>query len=796
MRPLRLKIKGFGPYAEETCLDMGSLGSRGLYLITGDTGAGKTTIFDAITYALYGETSGGVRSGEMMRSTFAAEGIPTEVELSFEYAGEEYRILRSPAYERRKKKGEGTKKVAAHSEFHLPSGDIIEKEREVTAAVTELLGVDRAQFTQIAMIAQGDFRKLIHADTKERIGIFRHLFKTERYQQLTEIIKDEARRLDDARQDSLRKMEMLADSLQLPDHEEDSLQLPDREDGSMQLPDREDGEESAGQYGISDELMAKAREGLLTTDDLQLLEKKLIEEDGSREERLRKELDEREKELLKLQHRLGKVEEAERAGKELERAQEEKKEKDAELETAEKTLVEAEKKTPEIEDLKNQVAVIEARIKEGAEEEKLQKIKQEESNRKKEEDYREAVDEYNRLADENEKRQKEYRSMQRRMMDARAGVLARELVEGEPCPVCGSLTHPEPAKTPEDTPAEKDLKQAEKIAADAQKKAEEANSRAAALKGEVTAGREETEKRIKELKESLSKLDDQNQELSGIKKKAVKLQADIEAARKHREELKVELERICGRIETINKNLKELPLEEAAPLRENVDKLADMKRDLQYELSEVSARRINNEKTLAALSSEQEEFTKGEERFLSIKGLADTVAGTRTGAEKIMLETYVQMQFFDRIIERANTRLLVMTEGRYRMIRRKQAASNRGQSGLDINVIDYHNGTQRDIKTLSGGESFDASLALALGLSDEIQSSAGGIRLDTMFVDEGFGSLDPEALDRAIAALSSLGEGNRLVGIISHVDEMKNRIDRQIRVTKNEDGTSRAEIIA
>ncbi len=152
------------------------------------------------------------------------------------------------------------------------------------------------------------------------------------------------------------------------------------------------------------------------------------------------------------------------------------------------------------------------------------------------------------------------------------------------------------------------------------------------------------------------------------------------------------------------------------------------------------------------------------------------------------------MTYFDRIIARANTRFMVMSGGQYELKRRAEADNNRRQSGLELDVIDHYNGTRRSVKTLSGGESFLASLSLALGLSDEIQSSAGGIRLDTMFVDEGFGSLDEESLRQALRALSALSEGNRLVGIISHVAELKERIDRQIVVTKDRDGGSRAQI--
>lgn len=178
-----------------------------------------------------------------------------------------------------------------------------------------------------------------------------------------------------------------------------------------------------------------------------------------------------------------------------------------------------------------------------------------------------------------------------------------------------------------------------------------------------------------------------------------------------------------------------------------------------------------------------------------MRTLSNTVNGNLTGKEKIALETYIQMTFFDRILKRANLRLLVMSGGQYELKRRREAENNRSQSGLELDVIDHYNGSERSVKTLSGGESFKASLSLALGLSDEVQSAAGGIRLDTMFVDEGFGSLDEESLAQALRALTGLTEGSRLVGIISHVAELKEKIDKQIVVTKEKTGGSRVEIV-
>ena len=202
----------------------------------------------------------------------------------------------------------------------------------------------------------------------------------------------------------------------------------------------------------------------------------------------------------------------------------------------------------------------------------------------------------------------------------------------------------------------------------------------------------------------------------------------------------------------------------------------------------------SNETALCNIQTRSEEVVQLEQRMTWMRALSNTANGNLTGKEKVMLETYVQMTYFDRILTRANTRFMVMSGGQYELKRRMEAENNRSQSGLELNVIDHYNGTERSVKTLSGGESFQASLSLALGLSDEIQSSAGGIRLDTMFVDEGFGSLEEESLQQAIRALADLSDGNRLVGIISHVSDMKDKIDKQIIVRKERSGGRRVEI--
>ena len=229
-------------------------------------------------------------------------------------------------------------------------------------------------------------------------------------------------------------------------------------------------------------------------------------------------------------------------------------------------------------------------------------------------------------------------------------------------------------------------------------------------------------------------------------------------------------------------------------LRQEQDVWMRAKKEIQEQKLNIHARFQENSSALEHIRRQSDVLAKTEKRWAWVKALSNTANGNISGKEKIMLETYIQMHYFDRIIARANTRFMVMSGGQYELKRRLEADNNKRQSGLELDVIDHYNGTQRSVKTLSGGESFKASLSLALGLSDEVQSSAGGIHLDTMFVDEGFGSLDEESLRQAIQALADLTEGQRLVGIISHVAELKEKIDRQIIVTKERSGGSRVEV--
>jgi exonuclease SbcC len=258
---------------------------------------------------------------------------------------------------------------------------------------------------------------------------------------------------------------------------------------------------------------------------------------------------------------------------------------------------------------------------------------------------------------------------------------------------------------------------------------------------------------------------------------------------------KEQLAGIKSAIEQLRKQLADSTELDADALASEKEELTAQKNNITAQQKTIHTRITTNTSAQKNISKKATEVDAMDAKYAWMKALSDTASGNISGREKIMLETYIQTTYFDRIIARANTRLLVMTGGQYELKRRSEATNNRSQSGLELDVIDHYNGTERSVKTLSGGESFKASLSLALGLSDEIQSSASGIKLDTMFVDEGFGSLDPDSLSQAYRALADLSDGNRLVGIISHVAELKEKIDKQIIITKDNSNGSKIKIV-
>ncbi|MBR6700318.1 MAG: SMC family ATPase [Firmicutes bacterium] len=921
MRPLKLNMSAFGPYAGKTEVDFTKLGEKGLYLIAGDTGAGKTTIFDGITYALYGEASGGGREPGMLRSKYAEADMPTEVELVFEYGGKEYIVKRSPEYERPAKRGGGTTLQKADAELKYPDGRVASKIKDVNQEIKDILGINRDQFLQIAMIAQGDFLRLLLATTDERKSIFRQIFKTGLYKELQERLKSESSRLKNEWEAVSASIRQYISGIAFDEEDPAAEELQKGIDGEIPIGEMmtliqelcKRDEERDSKISSSIETVEKEAEELgivIAKEDGRIkLEKDLEETRAALQTKLEeaKELGEAlalEKEKIPEQEEAAKqaalireelpgYEELETKIKALEALSRRIKSNKTEIEEKKKVLEEDSEKLGRLQEESKKLTGADAR----KEKLKAQKDMLEAQNKKLQsyldslkdmddirEELEEARQEYLQAREKAEASLKEYEDKNRAFLDEQAGIIAETLEEGKACPVCGSLSHPDPAKKSQYAPSESDLKKAKKASDTDAKASEKASKKAGEITGRLSAaedavknqtgeiwgeekaledGAREAKKcisdnkdtikelninideedknilRLEELDRELPKLersidelrtsfseaerdtavlegtekegagqvkalkeklrfeseDEAKEQIKSFEKRLKALKEALDQAQKSYDEKNTEISGLKAAAAQLEKQLEDSEKLDTEGVRERKAELDERKKTLLDKQKKIIAARAANEKALNNISQRAEELAKLEEKWAWVKALSDTANGTLTGREKIMLETHILRTYFDRIIARANRRLMAMSSGQYELKRREEAGNNRSQSGLDLNVIDHYNGTERSVNTLSGGESFKASLALALGLSDEIQSSAGGVKLDTMFVDEGFGSLDEESLRQAIKTLNELTEGNRLVGIISHVSELKEKIDKQIIVIKEKSGGSRIEII-
>ncbi len=913
MRPLKLTMSAFGPYAGQTTVDFDALGTTGLYLITGDTGAGKTTIFDAIAYALYGEASGETRESSMLRSKYAEPETPTFVELIFANGGERYTVRRNPEYTRPKTRGTGTTVQKADAELTMPDGRVITKTREVTAAVTEVIGVDRAQFSRIAMIAQGEFRRLLLAQTDERKAIFRQIFRTGKYLALQNRLKDDAAALEKTCGELVAALRSTAETIGC----DDPGALPDAEDTDALLTALDalidaDADVRA-QTGTKHE-QAKAQHAQVLTDlgkaqavEQARAELKTAETDLQQAQReqaaARAALDTAEakqpdmeqllQDIARLQDALGQYEQLDKQRAQAKAAREALEEKTAALEQAraqaqatEQTCKSAREQLAE--QPKLAVAAEQTAQEQKAAEQRCKALTELDRQRKRcaelQEKLEAAQEKYTRAAEAAQAASAYYSALDRAYLDAQAGILARTLTPGQPCPVCGATEHPCPAAAPEQTPDAAARKRAKADSERAQRDAEERSAEASDLRGQLTAVREALETacaaltppldpetlaqtlpalqekaaqdacgcagRLAEQRAQLDKLQTLADELSeqetklqqqrdaiqagetdcaaraarcdeldaaaanraaelphadsGAAKAALTqaqtqheaLRQALDTAQKQHAAAQAKCAQLRGKIATLHTQTGAAPAADIAALQAQCDALSARTDALQSQMNALDTRLQQNRTARAKLDTQRQEYDAAHERWQWVHALAATANGAIPGQEKITLEAFLQAAYFDRILGRANTRLLIMSGGQYELRRCERAGDNRSQTGLELEVVDHYNGTARSVKTLSGGETFAASLSLALGLSDEVQSSAGGVQLEAMFVDEGFGSLDSEALQQALTALVGVSGGCRLVGIISHVAELKERIDRQIIVTKDRSGGSRVQVQA
>lgn len=1079
MRPLKLTLSAFGPYAGLVTVDFRDFGSKGLYLVCGDTGAGKTTIFDAICFALYGEASGkeSGRSTKSMRSDFADPAVETYVELEFELQGKTYAINRSPQYDRPKKRGEGWVTQTPKVEFQRPGLPVLTKEGEVKAAVEELLGIDRDQFAQIVMIAQGEFRKLLTSNTKERAEIFRKLFGTGPFESFQADLEHQRTELEKAYEKDCQAIERLAQEASFAEGsawgeelrsmsalgQELGLWLANALAGQLKEDDAAQGE-LATQKASADAARQLAAESLAKAEQLQSVAASLKTEQqvlahAQKElpalqqlfdqqcgnDPLRKSLEARAAALADKLARYDDLEAARtQAGKvkdclaqacEDVLLQQKKQEQAVAAEESAKTAVQAlgnpeaekanaaarlaeaqaqvdgaRKISSKFEELAGAMRVLDGKRQEVASAQgSLQEARANELQiaamvaelKQRVDDLGNApevvaqlqavvggkVDEVARvqsalqtLADLDRKveeraakqalawnefqeaqcqateRESHYKHAHAAYLAEQAGVLAQDLRVGQACPVCGSVEHPAPASLAGKNVSKESVQAAQQLwdaaralaeeravnhgaaknaveearvardlfvdqngqqqdlraklqeACQAQKQAREdlafareqvmqlnrakaelqkqelshneaakavlaADSllkekqlQATELSGKVSqaqqdvAGLDENqvkaslaaaqasrnraqelldhaEQNISQLQVAKAKLEQAQadrvsagqkiQELDALK---AGLQADLRAAQVQVETLEKQLdlpnkqqaqeqieqlqneagqlkkdrdeaERMLGEAKTkINaaeakadaykKQLAESPQIHVEEQQFRKEEAEQRLAQVEAALEEVRLRVDRNERAKGQLERVLASAQDGSSRFGALKELADVASGKIKGQARISFETYIQGLYFENIIAAANRRLETLSGGRYRLLRRKEASTNRGKSGLDLDVFDNLTGRARDASSLSGGEGFEASLCLALGFSDVVQSHAGGVHLDAMFIDEGFGSLDQQSLENAMRMLAGLSHSNKLVGIISHVDELRQSIDRKIVVSKGPSGSS------
>lgn len=924
MKPLKLTMSAFGSYAGKNVIDFTGQ-QQGIFLITGDTGAGKTTIFDAITYALYNQTSGGERNGNMMRSQYARPETETYVELEFLYRGQTYRVRRNPDYKITKtlKNGKIREQKVPHSvELTLPDGTVFpEKKNATDAKIIEILGLTADQFSQIVMIAQGDFLKLLYTKSDERKMIFSKLFRTDIYWKIQENLRRKSMEMDERIQENDRAFEQEKSRI---------IPLPESEE----LP--------------LDELVERLRERLKDALKEQNLRRANVEE-------LNKKITKYE-EINKLFRSLEKIRQT---GKELEARQAESKERRQQIENArkaDKVLVaeqqnlrqqqEVEQSAQAIakmtetlannqemfETLKTQQQEAEAKQKREAADiqkkmlaleqsfpsyEALQNARSEEQQAKKvwedlgktsEESFhkkkagiaalKEQQKQQEQVVEQTKKNweqtslsasesAKHYEHMYEAFLKEQAGILAENLSAGCPCPVCGSTVHPDPAKLPDHAVTELEVEQAKKTRAAAEEKRDlayaafeaektekqklaqavekeeadfvlaqtiakqqrkeaeqnyvslqkiaeqireklvypslaEAKKQYAAMQKALAAAEQEIERKrqkVSELAEAMNTLkgqklaEEENQKTA--KKLAVKTEKEYaklleksgfvseetyhlailpERSRSKLEREEKEYESQCLRQQSeqklLEKQVSGKTYTDTAELNEQLKAEKQALKETEKTYMELHTAYENDRSVLQNCAVYLEKGKKLESEDQVIKSLSKTANGRLSGSAKIDFETYIQRQYFKQIIHEANKRLLTMSNHQFILKLKEEANTGRKTNeGLDLSVYSLVTDSERDVKTLSGGESFLAALAMALGLSDIVERSAGAIHPDMMFIDEGFGSLDAQSRQQAIEVLAELAGDSRMVGIISHVTELKEQIDRKLVVSRTDKGS-------
>ena len=1043
MKPTKLTLSAFGPFSDLVELDLTQLDGQGLFLITGDTGAGKTTLFDAICFALYGEVSGPYRPVEHLRSDFAAPDAQTFVQLEFVHRGKPYILKRNPAYERPKLRGSGTVKEKPDAQLILPGEPPVQGVRQVNAAVRELLGIDCPQFKQVGMIAQGEFMKLLNASTDEREGILRQVFATQKYQDLTHALQVAA---GDAKKACETQNLLMLERFRQVDCPETSAQKEGivnlkRAENPALLPQMQ----AALAALLEEDRAERARlEPALERAKQDLERATRLEEQAKTAEGTRQRLAAERTKLTQLQDKAPEMQQREEAFRRSEAAlkqvkpladradgaaaAEAKANRELQalaprLEQAQQNeaaalarLEQAKAAQPEVEDLKQKLTLLEQQLplyhqhQEAAKAlvalEAQTKTAEADLNNAKQaaETSEQALGQTHRELDELKevplqleqirnrykdltgvknalanwraaaaalhaaqeiymKKQKTFQQaeahaagLHRRLDDCRAGLLARDLSEGMPCPVCGAVHHPAPAALPAEPVTEADLKAAEDAREAARGEKDQAMKESGSSSAAYNAAQEHTARQWKLFAEHwqeqalipplppegpapepaqldkalanaladckaegkrLREHDDRRKKLEGLlpdqeeaarteaekrdtlqtaladlkaqtasaKAKADQLaqgldwpseqaalnqkaewegrhkalqaeQTNAQAAYETAQEalnalndkqteksavLKEKAEQMRASARELNEILHKLAFADRAAyeaalcteeeLRSEREVLDQHKHDLQtaeaavaalekeaanqpqpaaplpqleerhraaddevHKLNQASStvgfRQKSNQAIADALNRIAKESEQARHKADLLTHLYNTIKGKQAGKVNLSFEAYIQAYYFERVVEAANRRFEAMSEGRYLLRRRDDSVSISGKNALVLDVLDHYTGKLRPVSSLSGGESFKAALCLALGLSDVIQAGSGGVEIDALFVDEGFGTLDEASLDKALEVLLGLAGPGKMVGVISHVPELKDRITRQIVLKKGALGST------
>ena len=925
MRPLKLSFESFNSYANNTSIDFEEFNSNGIFLITGPTGSGKTTIFDAIKYALYGEASGVDRKNISNFSDFANLESPSTVTFEFLHRGVKYRIERISSYQvfKKDKNLEADKKTANHKTtvnfYQLIDGEeklLASNTRKVNEEVQNLLGIDKNQFSQIVMIAQGDFSKILTADGNDREKLLRNIFNTEIYQQLQERLKADTSQLEKEHEKNLTTAKNALQGINLNDHEQSDKVLEylknektilshlneihtfieeqnsalNKEANSLdskaeKLSDRKDA--LTGDLALV-QSNQKTKDQISACNEYLDLHKPILDQ----KESAYLEAQKNESEIEKLRSDITKLEDKidryDSASKSVESIELEISKLDSQLLDHKQQIELLDRKSTETQTLQNELKEKKQRLEENSN--KLTEIDRLISEIEQTVKRKENADAYLKELEEEQvaleelsvkynHSKEEYLSAEQKFNAAQAGILASKLIEGSPCPVCGSIHHPQIAALPNDVPSETEIKKLKDTMESIRQKKQKRSEAAATSQTKFDFENNEFNQSFTQvlslvhlidefenvesfeelvhtneiLIQQKSAIESQNKEKEILESRINQTDIDLKNIEENKAEtnnsiqelnnrlnrrhgelssiknsgdlididkINVSLENAVARLGILSQQLAQskeefdkesFEFENQERLRQTLESQFDNtlcidpsnledqihaidieQQEIRDKITEINHMISINESPLNTIKRIYHDAIATEKKYNTTKTLYDFVSGKSSNSESgcISLENYVQRTYLQRVVEAANDRLAVMTDSQF-VLKTKGDKKYKKNEYLDLEVTDLYTGKDRDVKSLSGGEKFMTSLALALGFSDVIQQDAGGIQLDSMFIDEGFGTLDSETLEQALRLLDQLStNSNTLVGIISHVEELKNRIPQQIVVSKDLNGSS------